>query len=108
MFTMTDENEWRYYRKMPVVVRVRGPITKEQNIETIEGTHHASIGDYIIRGIRGEEYPIKPDIFKETYELIDVPISCPDCGHPNHDTDRCGCGEVDEEGNLNVCGCYHE
>lgn len=31
---------------------------------------HASIGDYIITGIQGEQYPCKPDIFEQTYELV--------------------------------------
>lgn len=37
-------------------------------IKTLEGTHHVSVGDYIIRGVKGELYPCKPDIFEETYE----------------------------------------
>lgn len=37
-------------------------------IKTLEGEHHAAIGDYIIQGIRGELYPCKPDIFVKTYE----------------------------------------
>lgn len=37
-------------------------------IETLEGYMTASPGDYIIRGIRGEIYPCKPDIFEATYE----------------------------------------
>jgi len=37
-------------------------------IETLEGSHKASVGDYIIRGVKGEWYPCKPDIFKLTYE----------------------------------------
>jgi len=37
-------------------------------INTLEGRHHASIGDYIIRGVNGEIYPCKPDIFEKTYE----------------------------------------
>lgn len=40
-------------------------------IDTLEGTHHASVGDYIIRGVNGEIYPCKPDIFAKTYELVD-------------------------------------
>ena len=40
-------------------------------IETIEGTLQASKGDYVIRGIKGEYYPCKPDIFLETYEPVD-------------------------------------
>lgn len=39
-------------------------------IETLEGYMFASVGDYIIRGIAGEFYPCKPDIFKATYEAI--------------------------------------
>ena len=40
-------------------------------IKTLEGEHLASIGDYIIKGIRGEFYPCKPSIFKETYEAME-------------------------------------
>lgn len=36
-------------------------------IETLEGTHTANRGDYIIKGIKGELYPCKPDIFEATY-----------------------------------------
>ena len=39
-------------------------------IKTLEGIHYALPGDYIIRGIKGEVYPCKPDIFKQTYEPI--------------------------------------
>ena len=38
-------------------------------IETLEGNMKVSIGDYIIKGIKEEFYPCKPDIFKETYDL---------------------------------------
>ena len=33
--------------------------------------HVASIGDYIIKGVKGEFYPCKPDIFEMTYERVD-------------------------------------
>ena len=36
-------------------------------IETLEGSHYARKGDWIIRGINGEFYPCKPDIFEKTY-----------------------------------------
>ena len=39
-------------------------------IHTLEGDMHASKGDYIIRGIRGEYYPCKPEIFEMTYEEV--------------------------------------
>lgn len=37
-------------------------------IHTLEGVMKASFGDYIIKGVKGELYPCKPDIFNETYE----------------------------------------
>lgn len=36
-------------------------------IKTLEGQHMATQGDFIIRGVAGEHYPCKPDIFKKTY-----------------------------------------
>jgi len=39
-------------------------------ILTLEGNHRASKGDYIIKGIQGEFYPCKPDIFEATYERL--------------------------------------
>lgn len=60
------ENKAEQYCKLPI------PITayqtdRELDIETLEGTHHASIGDWIITGVKGEQYPCKPDIFAKTY-----------------------------------------
>lgn len=40
-------------------------------IRTLEGTMYADWGDWIIKGIKGEFYPCKPDIFEATYERID-------------------------------------
>lgn len=40
-------------------------------IPTLEGNMVASLGDYIIKGIDGEFYPCKPDIFDRTYEIVD-------------------------------------
>lgn len=42
-------------------------------IHTLEGTHRASVGDYIIKGVHGEFYPCKPDIFAKTYEPDEPP-----------------------------------
>ena len=42
----------------------------EIKIETLEGTMLANIGDYIIKGVNGEFYPCKPDIFGKTYEEV--------------------------------------
>ena len=46
-------------------------------IATLEGPHHANLGDWIIRGVKGEFYPCKPDVFEVTYEPVAV-IDCPD------------------------------
>ncbi len=40
------------------------------NIKTLEGLMRASHGDYIIKGVKGEFYPCKPDIFELTYEKV--------------------------------------
>ena len=40
-------------------------------IHTLEGDMTAAVGDYIIKGVQGEFYPCKPDIFEETYERAD-------------------------------------
>lgn len=39
-------------------------------IDTLEGMMTISEGDYIITGIKGERYPIKPEIFNESYEIV--------------------------------------
>ena len=39
-------------------------------IRTLEGQHIATVGDYIIKGVAGEFYPCKPDIFAATYDLV--------------------------------------
>ena len=39
-------------------------------VNTLEGKMLVSIGDYIIKGIQGELYPCKPDIFEATYEQV--------------------------------------
>ena len=42
----------------------------EINVLTLEGCHIASRGDWLIRGIQGEHYPCKPDIFAATYDAV--------------------------------------
>ena len=41
-------------------------------ISTLEGNMKADIGDYIIKGVNGELYPCKPDIFEKTYDMVGV------------------------------------
>jgi hypothetical protein len=79
------------YRKKPVVIEAfqwidkpsfpegfeelheKAKITKDEKlaIETLEGSITASNGDFIIKGINGEFYPCKPDIFEKTYEKVE-------------------------------------
>ena len=57
------------YRKKPVVVEAY-QTDKEVIIHTLEGDMKADVGDYIITGVKGEQYPCKPDIFEQTYEKV--------------------------------------
>ncbi len=41
----------------------------ELYIITLEGEMHVSEGDYVIKGVQGEFYPCKPDIFEQTYDI---------------------------------------
>lgn len=41
-------------------------------INTLEGKHYITEGDYIITGVKGERYPCKPYIFELTYELVEM------------------------------------
>jgi len=40
-------------------------------VKTLEGNMRASPGDWIVKGVQGEFYPVKPDIFDETYEPVE-------------------------------------
>lgn len=57
------------YRKKPVIIEAY-KTDKEVIIHTLEGDMKADPGDYIITGIKEEQYPCKPDIFNATYEEI--------------------------------------
>ncbi len=46
-------------------------------IKTLEGNMRADIGDWIIRGINGELYPCKPDIFEASYEAVEGGVMNP-------------------------------
>jgi hypothetical protein len=68
--------EWtgRNYEEICTFV-MRGPIPRNIKrgqifISTLEGEMCADTGDWIIRGIKGEHYPVKPDIFAATYEPV--------------------------------------
>jgi hypothetical protein len=47
-----------------------GEAVREMMCHTLEGALNVSVGDWIIRGVQGEFYPCKPDIFAATYEAV--------------------------------------
>lgn len=49
----------------------QGVVPLSVYIHTLEGDMKCSKGDYIIKGVNGEFYPCKPDIFEKTYELVE-------------------------------------
>lgn len=61
--------KWKAVRKLPIIV---GAIQMQEDfeIDTLEGTHQGKAGDYLLKGVRGELYPVKKDIFDETYEEV--------------------------------------
>jgi hypothetical protein len=58
------------YRKKPIVINAYRT-THPFDIHTLEGTMHADAGDFVITGVKGEQYPCKPDIFEATYEKVE-------------------------------------
>ncbi len=78
----------KQYRKKPVVIEAvqwdgrnlddvlelgsvkYNPLTGDLAIVTLEGVMIANLDDYVIKGIKGELYPCKPDIFEATYEVV--------------------------------------
>ncbi len=59
------------FRKKPVVITAER-IWQREAIITLEGVMTAEPGDWIITGVRGEQYPCKDEIFRMTYEPIDL------------------------------------
>lgn len=58
--------------KIQAFVGPTGHVTESGKfaIRTLEGTMYADLGDWIIRGVKGEFYPCKPDIFEATYDPV--------------------------------------
>ena len=60
----------KYYVKRPVPV-LAVQVDDDFVIDTLEGTLVGKKGDYLVMGIKGELYPVKKDIFEQTYEPVD-------------------------------------
>ena len=70
-------NPWKEVREFaPEVTFIREPTGNRIAfgvVHTLEGDMRAEVGDMLIRGVQGELYPCKPDIFEATYELVEGP-----------------------------------
>lgn len=67
--TINEDNlSWHKARKEPVEVEAT-PMPAPFEVETMEGTMEGKEGDILVRGIKGELYPVDADIFYETYEV---------------------------------------
>lgn len=58
------------YRKKPVVIEAV-QLTRAITVHTLEGDMKANVGDWLITGVNGEQYPCRDEIFKKTYEPVD-------------------------------------
>lgn len=73
---LTEDADWEIITKwcggylINVEQGFSGEYETELRVSTLEGVMRARLGDWIIRGVRGEFYPCKPDIFKLTYEPV--------------------------------------
>lgn len=63
-------NSVKKFRKKPVIIEAY-QTNEKMVIHTLEGDMTAQAGDWIITGLRGEQYPCKPDIFEKSYELVE-------------------------------------
>ena len=67
----SDENEFPVWLANVDIGREPGGVIL---INTLEGVMKAMPGDYIIKGVKGEVYPCKPDIFEATYEVANESV----------------------------------
>ena len=65
------DNDSLTYVKRGITLPAIVPPDIDIFINTLEGVIQASRGDYIIKGLRGEFYPCKPDVFDKKYKLIE-------------------------------------
>lgn len=67
----TGNNKVEIYNFVGMVSGAYPDETDSIFIQTLEGLMEGSVGDYIIKGVKGEFYPCKPDIFEATYEKVE-------------------------------------
>lgn len=57
------------FRKRPIIVRA-ARMSESFSVETLEGVMRGKSGDWLIRGVNGELYPCKDDVFIKTYDVL--------------------------------------
>lgn len=67
----TEDPEWIVEAIKRGDVYYQGGDVPYLTIDTLEGKMRANVGDFIVKGISGEIYPCKPDIFVATYEAVE-------------------------------------
>ena len=72
-----EATQWFKHGDHPAVKTLTNPTTGQVMrihgwIDTLEGGHIITPGDWIITGVKGEHYPCKPDIFEMTYEPVET------------------------------------
>jgi len=67
----TGNNHEEMEKFIPNTILAKKNAEEELAIGTLEGVMTASKNDWIIKGVHGEYYPCKPDIFEKTYEQVD-------------------------------------
>ena len=70
---------WNNFNKKCEILPGDMPLDSIIEIKTLEGTMTGKFGDYIIKGIKGEFYPCRADIFAETYERVENKEYYNDC-----------------------------
>lgn len=70
-FMGTKDSKEEIYKKFPDLGVVNSPSPHSMFVQTLEGTMTAYRTDWIAKGIKGEFYPIRNDIFQETYEKVE-------------------------------------
>jgi hypothetical protein len=68
---MEDGQEYTFWDRFKFRFGIINGMATKPYINTLEGKHYISQGDYIVTGIKGERYPVKPDIFETTYEPVE-------------------------------------
>lgn len=82
VYRWVEENTAGSFDCMPIIEGVEDAFWPESGVSidprdgrmviaTLEGGHWVDLGDYVIRGVQGEFYPCKPDIFAATYEEVE-------------------------------------